>query len=392
MPLDKIANIIQLAETHRLTIDEPTAQMIASDCVVAIGVSGGKDSDAAAILTNNFLNDVGHQGARVLIHADLGQIEHNDSLPQCRRLGERVGMELIVVRRKQGDMLDRWEQRWHDNLTRYHHLETVSLLSPWSSAQWRFCTSELKISPITQELTRRFPGQQILNVVGLRRNESASRAKRPISQENPRLKRADGTSGRDWFPILDWQVHEVFSLHEQYNFPLHPAYTQNGNSRVSCSFCVLSSLHDLHASLKDEGNDIAYRRIVALEAKSTFSFQPNRWLGDVEPERLTPEMRQQLIEAKQKAIQRKGIEATLAPELRFKKGTSTTLPTREQCEQLALARQQIGRLLQLDFKYQTVKEIMERYVERQRQEAQKQRAIVKVQPVVQAEFAFENHH
>ncbi len=392
MPSDKIAKIIQLAETHRLTIDEPTAQMITSNCVVAIGVSGGKDSDAAAILTNNFLKDVGHQGTQVLIHAHLGQIEHSDSLLQCRRLGERVGMKLIVVRRKQGDMLERWEQRWHNNLTRYHHLETITLLSPFSSAQWRFCTSELKVAPITQELTRRFPGQQILNVVGLRRNESASRAKKPISQENLKLKRADGTSGRDWFPILEWQVHEVMSLHEQHNFPLHRAYTKNGNSRVSCSFCVLSSLHDLQASLKDEGNDSAYRRIVALEVESTFSFQPNRWLGDVEPERLTPEMRTRLIEAKQKAIQRKAIEATLAPELRFQKGTSTALPTREQCEQLVQARQQIGRLLQIEFRYQTVKEIMERYVERQRLEAQKRPTIVNVPPVAQAEFAFENYH
>ena len=49
--------------------------LIASGAPVAIGISGGKDSQAAALATFAHLNSVGHQGPRVLVHADLGMIE-----------------------------------------------------------------------------------------------------------------------------------------------------------------------------------------------------------------------------------------------------------------------------------------------------------------------------
>ena len=41
----------------------------------------------------------------------------------------------------------------------------------------RFCTSELKTAVICRELVKRFPGRQILSVTGIRRQESAGRAK-----------------------------------------------------------------------------------------------------------------------------------------------------------------------------------------------------------------------
>jgi NH3-dependent NAD+ synthetase len=42
---------------------------------VAIGVSGGKDSQVAAIATFDYLDRIGHGGPRLLIHADLGIVE-----------------------------------------------------------------------------------------------------------------------------------------------------------------------------------------------------------------------------------------------------------------------------------------------------------------------------
>ena len=69
---------------------------------VAIGVSGGKDSAATALATIDFLEDAGHRGPRVLIHSDLGRVEWRQSLPACHRLADRLGLELIVVRREPG--------------------------------------------------------------------------------------------------------------------------------------------------------------------------------------------------------------------------------------------------------------------------------------------------
>ena len=45
----------------------------------------------------------------------------------------------------------------------------------------RFCTSELKTAIITRELRKRFPGRDILNVTGVRRQESDARSKMPVA-------------------------------------------------------------------------------------------------------------------------------------------------------------------------------------------------------------------
>ena len=124
---------------------------------VAIGVSGGKDSDVAAFETYAYLQSIGHTGPTILMHSDLGRVEHKDSLPTCERLASRLGLELVVVRRKSGDLMDRWLVRWRNNVERYANLECVKLILPWSTASMRFCTSELKTAIICRDLVERYP-------------------------------------------------------------------------------------------------------------------------------------------------------------------------------------------------------------------------------------------
>lgn len=100
---------------------------------VAIGVSGGKDSQAAAMATFDYLDRIGHCGPCFLIHADLGSVEWADSLPTCEQLSDRLAAELIVVRRKQGGLMDRRESRWRSNVARYENLSTVTLVPCWST-------------------------------------------------------------------------------------------------------------------------------------------------------------------------------------------------------------------------------------------------------------------
>lgn len=59
---------------------------LAAGAVVAIGVSGGKDSAAVAIRLAEYLDGIGHTGPCLLIHSDLGRVEWRDSLPTCERL------------------------------------------------------------------------------------------------------------------------------------------------------------------------------------------------------------------------------------------------------------------------------------------------------------------
>src|SRR5690349_8220064 len=112
--------------------------LIASHAPVAIGVSGGKDSDVAAFAVLYALAAAGHIGPQILIHSDLGRVEHADSLPACERLASRLGLELVVVRRKAGDLMDRWLVRWQNNLERYRQLQCVKLILPWSTPAMRF--------------------------------------------------------------------------------------------------------------------------------------------------------------------------------------------------------------------------------------------------------------
>jgi 3'-phosphoadenosine 5'-phosphosulfate sulfotransferase (PAPS reductase)/FAD synthetase len=375
--LSRVTAIQLIAAEQNLAIDGEIAEMIAGDAVVAFGVSGGKDGESAALTTTRFLNAVGHNGPRVLIHADLGLIEHADSLPQCERLAERLGLELMVVRRKQGGMIERWEQRWQDNGARYVSLSCVTLITPWSSAAMRFCTGELKEGPITRALAVRYHGLPIINCVGIRGEESPKRASKPISQANKKLLRAGGMGGRNWYPIRDWSVEEVWLEHERSAFAGHYAYRVNGNTRVSCCVCVLSSLHDLQASLRDKRNHAAYRRVVNLEVASAFSFQPSRWLGDVRPELLSLEQIAGLEKAKDVAQGRREVEARIPKAMRFVDGWPTFVPSFDQCALLAEIRAKVGELTGLPVRYITAAEVSARYeelfAEKQQREQKKKR-------------------
>jgi 3'-phosphoadenosine 5'-phosphosulfate sulfotransferase (PAPS reductase)/FAD synthetase len=342
--------------------DDDVDEMLARGCVVAVGVSGGKDSVACALAVHDHLELIGYSGPRVLIHADLGVVEWKDSLAACERLAERIGWELIVCRRRAGDMMDRWESRWEANVERYNLLSTVRIILPWSTPSMRFCTSELKVEVITAELKRRFPGRDILNVVGIRREESTSRAKKPVSSPELKLQRGANT-GRNWNAIIDWKLDDVFSRIAAGGLTLHEAYTVYGASRVSCCFCIMSSAPDLAAAASAPDNHDIYRRMVALEARSTFGFQGSRWLADVAPGLLDAGMRAAVAQAKENSRLRQVAEARIPSHLLYTKGWPTCLPSRDEAELLASVRREVSTLLKLPATRLSAHDVIERYSE-----------------------------
>lgn len=338
--------------------------LLSASAPVAIGVSGGKDSSAVAFATQGYLDRLGHVGPRLLIHSDLGRVEWRDSLPACERLAAALGLELIVVRRQAGDMMDRWLSRWANNVARWTSLSCVKLIPPWSTAAMRFCTSELKTDVICRALTHRFPGQTILSVSGIRRQESPKRAKAPIWKAQPKLSSASrGTAGMDWHPILEWTLAEVLALLEAKRFPLHEAYTAYGSSRVSCAFCILGSQGDLRASAGCADNADVYREMVGLEAVSGFSFQSGKWLGDVAPHLLSPELYGRLSLAKAGAAAREAAEARIPDHLLYTKGWPTCVPTRSEAELLAEVRTVVAAAVGLPATFTDPLEIISRYEE-----------------------------
>lgn len=349
-------------QTPTLAITREVSAMLHSGCVVAIGVSGGKDSQACAVRTVRYLDEIGHNGPRVLVHADLGVIEWTDSLPVCERLAAHLCMELIVVRRRAGDMLSRWQKRWENNVRRYRELECVRLILPWSSAKMRFCTSELKTGPIRSALRKRFPRQAIVNVSGIRRQESAARSRMPVWTVDPRLarKRAAGIA---WNPILEWDLEQVLTEVRNSGLALHVAYTRYGISRVSCAFCVLSSGADLAASSACSENHEVYVALVELEAASTFAFQGHRWLADVAPQLLPAALRARIERAKLLAQMRRTAEAEIPDHLLFTKGWPTTIPTASEADLIASVRQRVSGMLAINAGYLAGDLVRARYAE-----------------------------
>ena len=333
---------------------------------VAIGVSGGKDSCALAIATVEALDAIGHTGPRVLIHSDLGRVEWRDSLPTCERLAERLGLELIVVHRAAGDMMDRWLTRWANNVARFASLSCVKVILPWSTPSMRFCTSELKTAVICRELVRRFPGQVIVSAAGIRREESAKRRKAPIEKKQNKLtstpRRRDlWTTGVDWNPIIEWTEADVRAFLAARGFDLHEGYTVYGMSRISCAYCIMATLADLTASASCPDNVAIYRVMVDLEIVSTFAFQGSRWLGDVATHLLTEAQHAGLDAAKLAAAAREAAEARIPSHLLYVKGWPVVMPTEAEAELLAEVRRDVAAVLGLDVECVTAAEVLARY-------------------------------
>jgi len=337
-------------------------ELISSHAPVGMGISGGKDSTAMAASLKNYLDARGHTGPRMLIHADSGRAEWVQSLGICEELARKLAMPLLVVKRERGDMVDRWYQRWHDNVARYAELRLVKLLLPWSTAGMRFCTSELKTSIIARELVRLFPGRQILSTTGIRRQESLNRKNKPVASVNNALtNKTMATTGYNWNPIIEWSEEDVWARHHRDHLPIHEAYTQYAMSRVSCAFCVLSSLPDLTSAATCRANHALFTELVDLEILSTFSFQDDHWLADICPSLLTDRQQAGLSDAKRKAVARQRAEREIPAHLLYQKGWPLVMPTYSEATLLSQVRREVARLTGITIRYDQPDAILDRY-------------------------------
>ncbi|KQU96469.1 phosphoadenosine phosphosulfate reductase family protein [Devosia sp. Root105] len=347
----------QLLPLPPVATDEEVLALLTGDAPVAFGVSGGKDSQSAVLAGFRYLDSIGHAGPRLLVHADLGSVEWNDSLPSCQALARHFSAELIIVSRKAGGLMERWEARWQSSLTRYRELSTVTLVLPWSTPGMRFCTSEQKTHVITAELKRRFKGRQIVNVTGVRRAESAARAKSTITGWD--------TDGRilTWRPIIDWSTEQVFDAIDNSGMAPHPAYRVFGMGRVSCRFCIMSNRDDMVAAAAQPEAHGIYRRMVGLEADSTFAFQGARWLGDVAPHLLNPNLEERLAQAKVRAARRVAAEKRVTKPMLYVKGWPTRMLTDDEADILARVRAEVAEIIGFPPSFADRESIHDRYAQ-----------------------------
>jgi 3'-phosphoadenosine 5'-phosphosulfate sulfotransferase (PAPS reductase)/FAD synthetase len=81
---------------------------------------------------------------------------------------------------------------------------------------------------------------RILNVFGLRAEESPARARKPAFAPEPAASTKTTRHVDRWLRIHDWTTAEVWARIADAGTRPHPAYAQ-GMPRLSCSFCVLAS-------------------------------------------------------------------------------------------------------------------------------------------------------
>jgi 3'-phosphoadenosine 5'-phosphosulfate sulfotransferase (PAPS reductase)/FAD synthetase len=217
----------------------------------------------------------------------------------CIQQSIELNIPLEVVKRSDGlDLLAYWARRMNKLMGENKPF--------WSSAQNRYCTSDLKREPINKFFRRR--ENFIISCEGIRAEESPARAKksplriRPnitstyykgmtveqaIENYNPKKRLA-----LTWFPIFNYTIDEVWATYDMDNIALslardyyrrkssiptwwafHPAYAM-GNDRVSCMFCVLGSLNDLQNGARH--NPKLLKEMIDMENQSGFTFK-NKW-------------------------------------------------------------------------------------------------------------------
>jgi 3'-phosphoadenosine 5'-phosphosulfate sulfotransferase (PAPS reductase)/FAD synthetase len=349
-----------------IALDASVEAALRGGAHVAFNLSGGKDSGAAALAVSDYLDEIGHPRDRRLgIHADLGRAEWRETMSIVEQQAAFIGVPLAVVRRKAGDMVQRWEQRFANGLARYVDLLTYNLIGPWSSASLRFCTSELKAQVIGPYLARELRGQHVVQVIGIRRQESAKRKQTPISKADHRYAKPGnraGTSMTIYHPLVDWTTPQVFAFHEDRGLCLHPAYP-SGCSRVSCAFCIMQNIADAKAAVAVAGNVPLYLHLVEMEARSTFSFWPDRWLADVATSLLSPSLLALVNQGKRRAAERQAIEAAMPAGLRYVTGWPVGIPTLEEATAIRDSRRVVLAHHAQPERYPSPQSIVERFAE-----------------------------
>lgn len=176
---------------------------------VIASVSGGKDSAAMSL----FLTELGIEHDRVF--CDTGW-EHPATYEYLRGpLTEKLGpiVELQPVRKME---------------------ELILHKGIFPGSVRRFCTQELKVAPLQEYMNKRVDaGEDVLNAVGVRAQESANRAKMP---------EWEWTSGFDcevWRPMIRWTEDQVIDIHHRHGLRPNPLYLK-GFSRVGCFPCIFA--------------------------------------------------------------------------------------------------------------------------------------------------------
>ncbi|MEU4406246.1 phosphoadenosine phosphosulfate reductase family protein [Streptosporangium sp. NPDC023963] len=222
----------------------PTLNLLAYDLIV-ICSSAGKDSLALLAYVAEQIREQGYRGRVVVLHNHLGVTRSGEPVEwwgveaAVREHAARYGFEVVVRRRPGGGL---WDQ-------------LLGQRRQWMAHNARWCTSDQKTGPsmtwITEAVAEFWAALgvpsdrpvEVLYCLGLRAEESASRAAQPILQLNERRSSGNRRITR-WLPILHFTIQDVWAEIKKAGLRPHAGYSW-GLGRLSCSLCVLASMDDL---------------------------------------------------------------------------------------------------------------------------------------------------
>jgi 3'-phosphoadenosine 5'-phosphosulfate sulfotransferase (PAPS reductase)/FAD synthetase len=233
---------------------------------LAVSISGGKDSQALLYSLAKLHREQGWGGTIYAVHAHLGRAEWPQSLGHCQRIADAAGVELVVVRRPQGDLVQEMRDRmeylrgtekphWPDSKNRYctsdqkrGQIDKVLRAPHWPSATSRYCTSHQKTNQIDKVLRSPWPTatqryctadqkrdqivkahrkhELVIAAMGMRAEESSRRAKmtpltvaarvtasalKSLTPEQALDAQREGQRlALDWLPLHEWTEADVW--------------------------------------------------------------------------------------------------------------------------------------------------------------------------------------
>lgn len=218
-----------------------------------LSLSGGKDSTAAAL----WLREQGIDHVRVFM--DTGW-EHPDLYAHLEYLEGKLG-PIVRLTPKMPDIPA-------DVLPEVEAIEALVGASPSAFVRWcvkkgmfpsrmrRFCTQQLKVFPFLAWCEEQ--DDDIVNVVGIRAEESAARAGLP---EREPMNGADHVEV--WRPLIRWTEQQVIDIHTRHGVRPCSLYLR-GASRVGCWPCIMSNKGELEMLGHDDRRVGAIRRLEGL--------------------------------------------------------------------------------------------------------------------------------
>jgi 3'-phosphoadenosine 5'-phosphosulfate sulfotransferase (PAPS reductase)/FAD synthetase len=239
--------------------------------IIVINTSAGKDSQTMLHRIVALARAQGVLDRVVAVHCDLGRSEWAGVQELAQAQCDAYGVPLIITRREKGDLLAHVEKR-----------------GMWPSSATRFCTSDHKrdqVSPVITKLVAAYNMKTwgrakapkdaepvaVLNCIGLRGQESDTRAVEQILQRDNRASSTVREITR-WLPIHDWSEAQVWETIRENNLPYHRAYDL-GMGRLSCVFCIFAPPAAL--LIAGHHNRALLDTHVALETKIGHTFKKN---------------------------------------------------------------------------------------------------------------------